>query len=260
MIFETGKYVSIITAIETKQKNNPTSNKRTNLKSIIMNPLNSNNNEKKSRSLNELFFSFSQNINQLETSINVSSSMYNLENACNSEYVSKSRFIPNVQKIEYNSNSDVYLTPIKLAYEHSSSHLLYLLIHDSKLTETFNSIKHYMLLSMSDFIVIFMDKAKQYLSSGRDSETKKFNKRLKKSLDDGLGAAMDVSTASSDKILLKNDLKVELFEMNFQEQIYRLNNFLQKQQLYDNYENWNSEHFVRQKTEFCYEALVCGIL
>nr|XP_027198167.1 spindle pole body component 97-like [Dermatophagoides pteronyssinus] len=124
-------------------------------------------------------------------------------------------FTPKPEEIYYSFDESTYLTPIQSAYEEASSQLLHILVHESQLVETFNAVRHYMLLSMGDFIVHFMKFASKDLCKRTDSV-------VQHRLDSMMGMALGISVCHSDRQYLKDDPHVEFVGKSFLKQIYQI--------------------------------------
>lgn len=124
-------------------------------------------------------------------------------------------FTPKPEEIYYSFDESTYLAPIQSAYEEASSQLLHILVHESQLVETFNAVRHYMLLSMGDFIVHFMKFASKDLCKRTDSV-------VQHRLDSMMGMALGISVCHSDRQYLKDDPHVEFVGKSFLKQIYQI--------------------------------------
>lgn len=111
-------------------------------------------------------------------------------------------FTPKPEEILYSFDESSYVHPIMSAYDEASSQLLHILINESSLVETFNAVKHYMLLSMGDFIVHFMKFALKDLCKETDSV-------VQHRLDSMMGMALGISVAAGDREYLKEDPHIE---------------------------------------------------
>lgn len=124
-------------------------------------------------------------------------------------------FTPKPEEIEYSFDESTYISPIVSAYEEASSQLLHILVHESQLVETFNAVKHYMLLSMGDFIVHFIKFASKDLCKRTDSV-------VQHRLDSMMGMALGISVCHSDRQFLKDDPHVEFVGKTFLKQIFQI--------------------------------------
>ncbi|KAJ6222396.1 hypothetical protein RDWZM_000941 [Blomia tropicalis] len=124
-------------------------------------------------------------------------------------------FTPKPEEILYSFDDATYLAPIMSAYEEASSQLLHILINESQLVETFNAVKHYMLLSMGDYIVHFMKFASKDLCKRTDSV-------VQHRLDSMMGMALGISVAANDRGFLKDDPHVEFTGKSFLKQIVKI--------------------------------------
>ena len=115
-------------------------------------------------------------------------------------------FTPKPEEILYSFDESSYVHPIMSGYDEASSQLLHILINESALVETFNAVKHYMLLSMGDFIVHFMKFASNDLCKETDSV-------VQHRLDSMMGMALGISVAVGDRDYLKEDPHIEFTGM-----------------------------------------------
>lgn len=124
-------------------------------------------------------------------------------------------FTPKPEEIYYSFDESTYITPIVSAYEEASSQLLHILINESQLVETFNAVKHFMLLSMGDFIVHFIKFASNDLCKRTDSV-------VQHRLDSMMGMALGISVCHSDRQYLKDDPHIEFVGKSFLKEIYQI--------------------------------------
>ncbi|KAI7694740.1 hypothetical protein SSS_04962 [Sarcoptes scabiei] len=132
-----------------------------------------------------------------------------------SNALSSTLFVPKPEEIYYSFDETTYTAPIISAYEEASSQLLHILMNESQLVETFNSVKHYMLLSMGDFIVHFMKFASKDLCKQTDSV-------VQHRLDSMMGMALGISVCTYDRQYLKDDPHIEFVGKSFLMQIYQI--------------------------------------